>query len=593
MIVGARARGREAVEMAVVNSRLEGVVRAMGNTLLRTARSGVLNQARDFSCCVLTADHGLLAAADSLPIHVMSGPDLMARSMVEHHPTLRAGDAFLHNSPYEGGSHPADHAILVPVLDPNGVHRLTVVAKGHQADIGNSKPTTYMAGARDVYEEGALIFPCVRVQRDYEDLGDVIRMCRARIRVPDQWWGDYLALLGAARVGERRLAELGGELGWDAVDEHARRWFAYSEQRMSAALSRLPAGRFDVEGRHDPVEVAPDGVVVKASIEIDPHRPRLTVDLRDNVDALDCGLNLSEACAKTAAMIGIFNALPELVPANAGSFRPLAFEIRPGSIAGGVAHPYSCSAATTNLADRLANAVQRGLAELLDGYGLAEAGLAMPPSLPVISGRDESRGGERFVNQICLASTGGPGSPDADGWLTIVHVGNAGVLLRDSVETDEHRYPLRVTSQRLVPDSEGAGRHRGAPSVEVVFEATTSELEVIFACDGNTEPARGARGGEPGGRSAQRLRRLDGETVAVGGFAAATLLPGEAIVATTCGGGGYGPPRERDPEAVAHDVAEGWVSAERARQTYRVVVRDGRLDDDETARLRAAGKMPL
>lgn len=583
--------GQQAVEMAVVNSRLEGVVRAMMNTLLRTARSGVLNQARDFSCCILTADHGLLAAADSLPIHVMSGPDLMARSMVEHHPALRRGDAFLHNSPYEGGSHPADHSILVPVLDSEGVHRLTVVAKGHQADIGNSKPTTYMAGARDVYEEGALIFPCVRVQRDYENVDDVIRMCRARIRVPDQWWGDYLALLGAARVGERRLGELADELGWEGIDEQAERWFDYSEQRMSAALSRLPAGRIELEGRHDPVDVAPEGVVVKASIEIDPTEPRVTIDLRDNGDQLECGLNLSEACAKTAAMIGIFNALPEAIPANAGSFRPLGFEIRPGSIAGGVRHPYSCSAATTNLADRLANAVQRSLAELLDGYGLAEAGLAMPPSLPVISGRDKSRGGERFVNQICLASTGGPGGPEADGWLTIVHVGNAGVLLRDSVETDEHRYPLRVVSQRLQPDTEGAGRNRGAPSVEVVFEATTSELEVIFACDGNTEPALGARGGLPGGRSAQRLRRADGETVVVGGFATAMLKPGEAILATTCGGGGYGPPAERAPGAVCHDVAEGWVSAERARNVYRVAIdADGAVDAEATIGLRAGGE---
>ena len=74
------------------------------------------------------------------------------------------------------------------------------------ADCGNSQPTTYFAAARDVYEEGALIFPCVRVQSDYHDNEDIVRMCRLRIRVPDQWWGDHLALIGAARVGERRAA---------------------------------------------------------------------------------------------------------------------------------------------------------------------------------------------------------------------------------------------------------------------------------------------------------------------------------------------------------------------------------------------------
>ena len=141
-------------KLAVLNNRFEGVARKMANTLLRTGRSGVLNRARDFSCCIVTHGCELLAAAESLPIHVLSGPDLMARSMMEFHPTLAPGDAFLHNSPYHGCSHPADHTILVPVIDKAGVHRYTVVAKAHQADIGNSIATTYHGTARDVYEAG-------------------------------------------------------------------------------------------------------------------------------------------------------------------------------------------------------------------------------------------------------------------------------------------------------------------------------------------------------------------------------------------------------------------------------------------------------
>src|SRR5436190_4081858 len=99
--------------MAVLANRLEGIVLSMMNTLVRTGRSGVLNTARDFSCCLLTAEHELLAMAESQPIHVMSGPDLMARSMVELHLAFRPGDAFLHNSPYLGNGHAADHCILI------------------------------------------------------------------------------------------------------------------------------------------------------------------------------------------------------------------------------------------------------------------------------------------------------------------------------------------------------------------------------------------------------------------------------------------------------------------------------------------------
>ena len=123
----------DGAKLAIMSNRLEGISRKMANTLLRTGRSGVLNLARDFSCCIVTADHQLLASAESLPIHVLSGPDMMARSMVQFHPKLKRGDAFLHNSPYRGCSHPADHTLLVPVMDDEGRHRFTVLAKAHQA----------------------------------------------------------------------------------------------------------------------------------------------------------------------------------------------------------------------------------------------------------------------------------------------------------------------------------------------------------------------------------------------------------------------------------------------------------------------------
>src|SRR3984957_876783 len=190
----------DGAQLAILINRFEGIARKMTNTLYRTGRSGVLNRARDFSCCIVTGDCQLLATADSLPIHVLVGPDMMAKAMKEFHPGLKRGDAFLHNSPYHGNSHAADHTILVPVIDDSGVHRYTVLTKAHQADCGNSLPTTYMGTARDVYQEGALIFPAVRVQAGYKDNLDIINMCRMRIRVPAQWRGDYLAMIGAARI---------------------------------------------------------------------------------------------------------------------------------------------------------------------------------------------------------------------------------------------------------------------------------------------------------------------------------------------------------------------------------------------------------
>src|SRR2546430_10792833 len=117
-----RMRTLDGVRLALITNRFQGVVETMMNTLFRTGRSGVLNTGHDFSCCIITADHRFLTGAESLPIHMMSGPDLMARYMAECHPVLRRGDAFFHNDPYHGNSHAADHCILIPVIDGEGVH---------------------------------------------------------------------------------------------------------------------------------------------------------------------------------------------------------------------------------------------------------------------------------------------------------------------------------------------------------------------------------------------------------------------------------------------------------------------------------------
>ncbi len=417
----------DGARLAIIANRFDGVARKMSNTLLRTGRSGVINRAKDFSCCIVTAACDLLTPAESLPIHVLSGPDIMARSMTTFHPTLKRGDAFIHNSAYHGCSHAADQTILTPVIDDAGVHRFTVVAKAHQADIGNSVPTTYMGDARDVYHEGALIFPCVAIQRDYQDLDDILRMCEMRIRVPEQWRGDYLAALGAARIGERELLSLGAELGWETLENFTTAWFDYSESRMVRAIAALPSGEASAVSIHDAFPGTPEaGVPIRSIIKVDAEAGQIEVDLTDNPDCLPCGLNLSEACARTSALVGVFNSIDPSVPKNAGAFRRVTVHLRENCIAGIPRHPASCSTATTNIADRVANATQRAFAELADGIGMAEVGALIPPAGGVASGRDP-RTGLDYVNQLVLAFSGGAGGPHGDAWLTIAHVGNGGL----------------------------------------------------------------------------------------------------------------------------------------------------------------------
>lgn len=581
----------DGASLAVLANRFDGVVRAMTNTLLRTSRSGVVNTARDFSCCVLDSSDQLLAIAESLPIHVLGGPELMSQSMKATNPNMRRGDAFLHNSPYHGNTHPADFTILVPVFDEENRHRFTVIAKSHQADCGNSKPTTYAADARDVYEEGGLIFPCVAVQRDFQHIDDVVRLCRQRIRVPDQWWGDHLALVGAARIGERRLLELASDTGWDVVEDFSTSWQRYGETSMRAAIRKLNGGIVTVETAHDPFPSAPNGIPVNVTVRVDPGEELITVDLTDNLDCQPCGLNLSEATSRAAALIGVFNSLHQGVPANSGSMSRVDIHLRENCVVGIPRHPASCSVATTNVMDRVANAVQRAIAGISPGSGLAECGLGMPPSVGVVSGTDPRIGGRPFINQLVFAWTGGAGGPHEDGWLNAGGVGDGGIVYRDSVEIDELLHPIRILRQEIITDSEGAGEYRGAPGALAEFGPVDTDLEIMYVSDGTINRPQGVNGGLPGSAANQFIRRADGDLEQVGACDHFVLGLGESVVSISTGGGGYGSPLDRDPRRVAKDVREGWVTSDRARDIYGVVLLpDGAIDSSATQDLRKASR---
>ncbi|MGF6930871.1 N-methylhydantoinase B [Paraburkholderia sp. UCT70] len=576
------------VKLAIMQKRFEGVTRKMANTLLRTARSGVINTARDFSCAIVTAGCDLLTAADSYPIHVIGGADLMARAMLDIHPDLRRGDAFLHNSPYHGNSHAADHTILVPVFDDRDVHRFTVVAKAHQADCGNSLPTTYMGDARDVYEEGALIFPAVKVQSDYEDNRDIINMCMMRIRVPDQWRGDYLAMIGAARIGEREIVRMGEELGWDAVTAHAEQWFDMTERRMVEVISSIRSGSARGTCTHDPLRGSPaEGIPANADVTVDAKNGRIVVDLTDNIDCLPVGVNLSEACARSAALVGVLNSLPSPITPNAGSLRRIEVKLRENCCVGIPTHPYSTSVATTNLGDRVSNAVQLAMASIDPGVGMAEGGAALPPSAGVISGHDP-RSGHAFVNEVILAAGGGPGTPSEDGWLSLFCMGNAGMPFYDSIEIDEMLHPMMIEIRKIIADSEGAGMYRGAPGIMTAFRPIDCHFELGFCSDGTVNPSLGTRGGGNARPARQYLEADNGEMHELSTSEHVHVRSDQRVVSMTNGGGGYGDPAAREAERVARDVVEGWIGRDRAHDVYRVALTStGAVDLAATSALRA------
>lgn len=564
--------------LAVLSNRFDGVVREMTNTMLRTGRSAVINSARDFSCGITTADNELFATAEGLPAHTY-GLNLQTAAMCEFHDDIAEGDAYLHNDPYSGNSHPADHTLIAPVFW-EGQHLFNVCAKAHQADIGNSLPSTYHATARDVYEEGALIFPAVRVQRNYETQDDIIRMCQRRIRVPDYWYGDHLAMLGAVRNGEKSIHAVFEKYGAATILQFAREWFDYSEERMRQALCALPAATIERESFHDPMPpMLPDGIPVRVKLSVDPDEGTVEIDLRSNIDNMDNGLNLSEACSISNSVAGVFNCLPSDIPRNGGSYRCVRMKLREGAAIGIPKFPHSCSVATTNVSERLLNLVQSALSELGEGYGLAEGGIGMGAGFCVISGNDARRDDHPYVNQLIIGNNGGPGSPECDGWTTYGIPVVAGLMYRDSVEINELSYPIVFREIRLTKDEVGAGRNRGAPGVRITYGPSHHPMTVVFAADGQVNPARGVRGGGDGNCGKMLIVDAEGRSTQAPSVGQIELAKGSWLTGIEVSGGGYGDPIEREPERVQDDVLEGYISRSHAEQVYGVVF-DGMIEDE-------------
>ena len=560
-------------------NRVDGIAREMTNTLIRTARSSTL-AVRDFSTSVSTAQHELFSAPEGIPVHVF-GSGLLCEAMAELHPDFKEGDAFLHNDPYLGNSHPADHTLLVPVFF-EGEHIFTTCVKAHQADCGNAIPTTYTPKAIDVYGEGSLIFPCVQIQENYQDVGDIIRMCEKRIRAPEIWYGDYLSMLAAARVGEDRLKELAAKYGLETVKVFVREWLDYTERIAATEIKKLPAGHVHNSTALDPFPPnLPDGIPLQCDIEIDSDNGYGTVDFRDNPDCVPAGVNLSESTSMNSAVSGVLTVLNSkrdakdtIVHNNAGAFRRINVLLRDNCVIGIPRHPVSCSMATNTVADRALAMVYSAFSQVADGIGLAEPCFGSGPYQGVVSGWNKRRDGP-FVFQIFAGTAGGPGSAESDGWLTVLIAVAGGVAYFDECEVLEQKYPIVVWETKVRAESEGAGRQRGAPGNVCIYGPLANEnaIEVHYSQDGMITPPQGVRGGGPAKGSQAWLQEPDGSQDILPNMIGEQIVgPGQRIVSLSAGGGGYGDPHTRDVAAVLEDVVEGYVSIDRARDAYGVVI---------------------
>lgn len=555
--------------MIVLRRRFEAIIREMTNALFKSGRSGVLNTAMDFSCSLTDAKFQSVSVALGLPVHT-GAIDLIPRVVADKFAgRIVEGDCYANNYSYLGNSHCADFTLCAPVFVGDRLC-FYAIARAHLADIGFPTPTTYGPMSRDVYQEG-LLLPCVRVQRRYEDVEDVLDICKANIRSPETFYGDYLAVLAAVRTGERRLQELCSKYGSDLIRQFVDDFQDYAEEITKSAISRLPAGRAEKTIMYDS-ELAqyPDGIPVTAILEVDPEAGRIKFDLTGNVDNLPLGINMTESTTLACCRMGALNVLGPDIPRCSGAFRRIEVAMREGAAIGIPLHPAATSSATTNLCNAFACHVQALFAELADGLGTAYGTIGQAASSAVVSGRDPRNGNKPFVNQIIMGYWGGPGVPGNDGWLTYGSGSSQGMLRQASVEISELQQPLMIEELSIRQDSGGAGEFEGAPGARAVFLAHRGPIRLTANPAAHDFPPPGVRGGEPGLPTRVYKRDRDGNETDLGISIDVELQPGERMISLACGGGGYGDPKRRDAGKVREKLREGWISVEKARHVYGV-----------------------
>ncbi len=560
------------ITFSVINARIEGIVNEMTEVLLMTSRNPILYGCKDFSCSILTYDCKLMTMANSLPIHVVT-IDSPLRAIPEcFGEDIHPGDCFVNNDPYYGNSHVGDWTMFAPVFY-EGDFICWSGAKCHLIDTGAYIPSNLDPLAKDVYEE-AMLFPPMRLVKEYEEVPEMIRFIKHNFRYPEQWHGDFLAQVGSLWKGEKGIIKLCEKYGGNVLKQFQDELLAYGDRRMTEEIKSLPEGTWSIEALSEEIEpMASEGVLLKAKMSIDPTEAIITIDLTDMPDQLPWGFNLSEACSRGACISGSMPSLDPTLPRNDGVFRHFNIILREGAVAGKPMWPAATSCATISICDEVTNMILNLWEKVEPGRGHAGNG-EETACVAATSGTDFRKDDEPYGHMYFLGASGGGASKGCDGWPSFFDNAIMGNMFLESIEISELKVPTLIWEVGIRTDSCGTGMWRGAPGTYHRIQPRHHTATFVPFATGHTSAPRGVADGEDGALAIHRIEKHATQEIVQKLKTAGTFYAreDEDWVAYANGGGGYGDPLDRDPEAVRDDARNYIISLEAARNKYGVVL---------------------
>ena len=566
---------------SVIQRRLKSITEEMGLTLLRTTRSPILNEARDFVTGLYDENGDMLEQTEYIPVLAFALQPVCKRIIEFFGDDIHPGDVILHNDVFSGGNQNNDVAAFRPVF-ADDILVAWAACKGHQADIGGAVAGGYNPDAREVWQE-ALRIPPLKVHDRGVPRRDVWEMVFANIRYPIVE-EDIKAQIGGTVVGERGILELVARHGLDSFRAHRDYLFDSTERLVAAEIEAIPDGRYKGSSTvfYDGVS---DGSEMLIALEVVVEGGTVTFDFSGSSPQTPGFVNAPFAATASAVMLSFLMLINPDVPHNAGIQRRVKIVNPEGSFlnAGFPAATTFGNSITGPTSDAIMRAFAGAVPQMVTAGWNRFLGFA-------VTGRDP-RHDKAYVDILFLALKGGSGATwMADGYDHIGLINCAGGILAQDYEMFETQNPHLLERHEYRTDSAGPGRWRGGLGIETAFRIDGTDVMAVAFGDGIEDGARafGLFGGGPGTVNEAVFHHPDGtERRAKSKEIIRGIPTGTVFRQVAGGGGGYGDPHERPAELVAEEVRDGVISRQAAAEFYGVVLEADGFAVDEAATKRS------
>jgi len=569
------------ITLQVIQARLAGIVQEMQNSLFRTGYSTIIRESQDASCAILNTRGEVIAQHVVLPLHMGAFPACAAAILKTFSlDEIHDGDAFIINHPYLGGSpHAPDMGVFTPIYYENELVGFAA-NMAHKSDIGGTVPGSGSGNAREIYQEG-LHLPPVKFMAELKPVKEIEAMIAANSRTATLVIGDLRGQVGAARLGERRIAELMQRYGKATIIESTEMLAAYSENRVRQTIATWPDGESEGESfvDHDGIDLTKP---IRIHVKVKKTGDRLHFDFSGSSDQTQGPANIRPPLVRAACAYCLVALVDRFLPINQGLARVIDATFRDGS----VVNPRFPAAVNTYMPTALtaAEAILSALASFVPDKRIS--GGSGSAAL-VLGGRDAQSNRAYVHYEIFSGGTGARSGKDGVS-ATAFHLSNCKTA---PIEIIESEFPTRVERFEMIADSGGAGEWRGGLGFARDYRILADEVRFSMRTDKHAIEPFGGDGGLPGGKGAcvVNLESKDAKHLP-SRFGDHRLQRNDTIRVERPGGGGLGAPFKRPVGKVVEDVRQGYVSIERARSQYGVAlqVADGEptLQEEETAILR-------